>query len=130
LGSRQIVNDQADPEIARRAHRKRRSRLHFVEFNAWLYRGYDDARAALMDVIAAALTHDTEERKTSIEKAKEFAARIDWFRVAKLGTGVAALAMGLPPVGLAGEIWGLGKHIFGGQITKETAEGLKKRAKN
>src|ERR1017187_9285647 len=23
----------------------------FVEFNAWLYQGYDDARAALMDVI-------------------------------------------------------------------------------
>jgi predicted KAP-like P-loop ATPase len=27
----------------------------FVEFNAWLYQGYDDARAALMDVIAQAL---------------------------------------------------------------------------
>ena len=27
-------------------------RLIFVEFNAWLYQGYDDARAALMDVIA------------------------------------------------------------------------------
>jgi predicted KAP-like P-loop ATPase len=24
----------------------------FVEFNAWLYQGYDDARAALMEVIA------------------------------------------------------------------------------
>ncbi len=24
----------------------------FVEFNAWLYQGYDDARAALIDVIA------------------------------------------------------------------------------
>jgi len=24
----------------------------FVTFNAWLYQGYDDARAALMDVIA------------------------------------------------------------------------------
>src|SRR5258708_34642756 len=23
----------------------------FVEFNAWLYQGYDDARAALMDLI-------------------------------------------------------------------------------
>ncbi len=24
----------------------------FVEFNAWLYQAYDDARAALLDVIA------------------------------------------------------------------------------
>lgn len=27
----------------------------FVEFNAWLYQGYDDARAALMEVIATAV---------------------------------------------------------------------------
>jgi predicted KAP-like P-loop ATPase len=27
----------------------------FVEFNAWLYQGYDDARAALMEVIATTL---------------------------------------------------------------------------
>ena len=30
----------------------RRSEFVFVEFNAWLYQGYDDARAALMEVIA------------------------------------------------------------------------------
>src|ERR1700675_1732936 len=35
----------------------------FVEFNAWLYQGYDDARAALMDVIAAALTYEAEKQK-------------------------------------------------------------------
>ena len=28
------------------------NRYLFVEFNAWLYQGYDDARAALMEVIA------------------------------------------------------------------------------
>ena len=27
----------------------------FVEFNAWLYQGYDDAKAALMEVIARKL---------------------------------------------------------------------------
>ncbi|WP_421684367.1 KAP family P-loop NTPase fold protein [Stutzerimonas urumqiensis] len=34
----------------------------FVEFNAWLYQGYDDARAALMDVIASRLQEEAEAR--------------------------------------------------------------------
>src|SRR6202046_1265259 len=44
----------------------------FVEFNAWLYQGYDDARAALMEVIGSTLTEEAEKRKKGIEKAKEF----------------------------------------------------------
>lgn len=101
----------------------------FVEFNAWLYQGYDDARAALMDVIAAALTYEAEKEKKGIDKAKEFAARINWFRLAKLGGGFAALAMGLPPVGLAGEIWNVGKDILEGHLIKEIAEEAEKAGK-
>ena len=44
----------------------------FVEFNAWLYQGYDDARAALMDVIANALKSEADKRETATEKATEF----------------------------------------------------------
>lgn len=101
----------------------------FVEFNAWLYQGYDDARAALMDVIAAALTYEAEKQKKGIDKAKEFATRINWFRLVKLGGGFAALAMGLPPVGLAGEIWNVGKDVLEGHLTKETAEEAEKAGK-
>ena len=35
----------------------------FVEFNAWLYQGYDDARAALMDVIADKLAKEAKARQ-------------------------------------------------------------------
>jgi len=100
----------------------------FVEFNAWLYQGYDDARAALMDVIAGALTDEAEQRKKGIHKAKEFAARINWFRLAKLGGGFAALAMGLPPLGLAGEVLDIGRDILQGTLTKETSEEAEKAA--
>ena len=34
------------------------TRFVFVDFNAWLYQGYDDARAALMEVIANKLGRD------------------------------------------------------------------------
>ena len=48
----------------------------FVEFNAWLYQGYDDARAALMDVIAERLNEEAETQKTGIDKAKELLGRV------------------------------------------------------
>lgn len=41
----------------------------FVEFNAWLYQGYDDARAAVLEVIATKLAEEAAARKTGVEKA-------------------------------------------------------------
>lgn len=80
------------------------SKYIFVSFNAWLYQGYDDARAALMEAIAVELAKVAEERKTGVEKTQDFLRRIDWFRFASLTAGsAAALALGLPPVGLIGQ---------------------------
>ena len=93
----------------------------FVEFNAWLYQGYDDARAALMEVIGSTLTEEAEKRKKGIDKAKEFIERIRWFRLAKLVAGSAiALHAGIPPVGLIGELWGAGQRLFGGDVSAST----------
>lgn len=98
----------------------KRSDFVFVEFNAWLYQGYDDARAALMEVIATALKNEAEERKTGLEKTKELLKRVDWFRVAKLGAGSAvALSLGLPPVGWLGEAIDFGKKIAAGEAGGE-----------
>jgi predicted KAP-like P-loop ATPase len=99
----------------------------FVEFNAWLYQGYDDARAALMDVIGEKLTKEAERRKKGLDKAKEFVERIRWFRLVKLVAGSAvALHAGLPPVGLIGELYGLGKDVLAGNVTSQsTDEGIK-----
>src|SRR6185295_10146750 len=76
----------------------------FVEFNAWRYQGYDDAKAALMEVIAETLVEQAEERKTALDKTRELLRRVKWLRLAKLTIPTAAsLALGLPPVGLLGE---------------------------
>lgn len=86
----------------------------FVEFNAWLYQGYDDARAALLEVIAETLEREAEKRKTGVDKAREFLKRVKWLRVAKLTVGSAiSLGMGLPPTGLLGEVFELGKKAAG-----------------
>lgn len=101
----------------------------FVEFNAWLYQGYDDARAALMEVIASTLAAEAEERKKGIDKAKEFAERINWFRLVKLAGGTAiALSMGMPPVGFLGELWGAGQKVFSGDASAATLGEAQKAA--
>lgn len=81
-----------------------REKYIFVDFNAWLYQGYDDARAALMESIAVKLAELAVDRKTGIEKTQDFLKSIDWFRAASLTAGSAvALALGLPPVGIFGQ---------------------------
>ena len=87
----------------------------FVEFNAWLYQGYDDARAALMDVIATKLESEAKVRGKAVDKAKALLKRVNWLRAAKLVTGsAAAMSLGLPPTGLFGELWGLGQRFATG----------------
>jgi predicted KAP-like P-loop ATPase len=94
-----------------------KSKYIFVEFNAWLYQGYDDARAALIEVVASTLAKEAEERKTGVEKTKDLLERVNWFRAVKLVAGSAAsMALGFPPVGLVGEAWELGKQVLTGQI--------------
>ena len=88
-----------------------------MEFNAWLYQGYDDARAALMDVIASKLEDEAKARETAVDKVAGLIKRIRWLRAAKLVAGTtASLAFGLPPVGLIGEIWGLGQRALGAGV--------------
>jgi predicted KAP-like P-loop ATPase len=89
----------------------------FVDFNAWLYQGYDDARAALMDVIATKLAEEAKNRQKAVGKATELLKRVNWLRVAKLaGTSAVALSMGLPPMGLIGEIYNLGRRALAGGV--------------
>ena len=92
----------------------------FVEFNAWLYQGYDDARAALMDVIASKLEQEAEARQTGVDKVKSLLGRINWLRAAKLAGGSGlALAMGLPPVGLFGDLWKLVRKADGDGVDEQ-----------
>ena len=97
--------------LSRRAEEPGAKQFVFVEFNAWLYQGYDDARAALMEVIASKLESTAREQKQPTDKAKALLKRINWFRAAKLVGGSAlAVSLGLPPTGLFGEVLGLGRR--------------------
>lgn len=114
---------------ARNGEDAKPSKFLFVEFNAWLYQGYDDARAALIEVVASTLAKEAEERKTGIDKAKDLLERVNWFRAIKLASGSAAsLALGLPPTGLLGELLGFGKSLVAGDLDKEAIDAAKAAA--
>lgn len=95
----------------------------FVEFNAWLYQGYDDARAALMDVIASKLEEEAKARATGLDKAAALLKRVRWLRLAKLTGGTAiSLALGGAPIGLVGEIYNLGVRALTGGVDQKLLE--------
>ena len=89
----------------------------FVDFNAWLYQGFDDARAALLDVVARKLASEAKDRATAMDKVADFARRVRWLRLARmLAVPAAALALGLPPIGVAGTMAGLVGAAVGGTL--------------
>lgn len=91
-----------------------------VEFNAWLYQGFDDARAALMDVIAEKLLHEAESRKKATDKVADFVRRIKWLRLGKLvAMDGAALALGLPLLGVLGGLFTSAREMADGVSSKE-----------
>jgi predicted KAP-like P-loop ATPase len=94
-----------EASLRRSQKEEKTSKYLFVEFNAWLYQGFDDARAALMEVIADALEEEATKRQSGVDKAQEFLGRVKWLRLFKLlAVPAASMALGLPPVGLPGEI--------------------------
>jgi len=70
-----------------------------VRFDAWLYQGFDDARSALMSVIAGDLL--TVAPPTLKEKAKSLFSRVDKLRALGLLVEGGAAAFGVPTFGLA-----------------------------
>lgn len=62
----------------------------FVEFNAWLYQGYDDARAALIEVIANSLIDKSKEKGLTSDQAEGLFEKAQWLRNVKFGRGAVA----------------------------------------
>lgn len=97
-------------DLVERSRARSGQEFVFVDFNAWLYQGYDDARAALMEVIAARLGQVAEERRTFQDKAKQLLKRVNWFRAGRLAAGTAlSIATGLVPAGLVASLVGAAK---------------------
>ncbi|MGR3808537.1 KAP family P-loop NTPase fold protein [Pasteurella testudinis] len=90
-----------------------------IKFDAWLYQGFDDARAALLETIASHLIQASKDEETILQKSKNLLARIDGLRLAGLLAETTALAVGLPTFGLVSKIFGTAQNALDG-IQDET----------
>lgn len=92
-----------------------------IRFDAWLYQGYDDARAALMDVIARNLYEAAKKDAGLRGVAKRFLKRVNTMRTLGLGVEVVAALHGVPLLGVgARAVAGLGKIIGGTPEAEDT----------
>lgn len=106
-----------------------------VKFDAWLYQDFDDARAALMEVIASTLLVAAKENEGLVKKINNFSKRIDLFRLFGFVADVGATAAGVPSFGLLSRgAQSLGNLIHGEsdeenyQAVKEAAVNIKGKA--
>ena len=76
------------------------TRFIVVRFDAWLYQGYDDARASLMEAIASKLVSEAKDKDvTLVGKAKALLKRVDKIRALGLMGEAAAAMAGFPAFG-------------------------------
>lgn len=108
-----------------------------VRFDAWLYQGFDDSRAALMEVIASTLLGAAEEDEGLKGKAKKLLKRVNRMRLLGLAAEGGAWAMGLPTFGLVNKgVQALGDVFEGNQTEddyqaiKDAGEDVEKRGKS
>lgn len=71
-----------------------------INFDAWLYQGYDDARVSLLEVIARKLDATAKGNETLLQKTKNLISRVNTFRAMGLLAEGIALAHGVPTGGL------------------------------
>lgn len=61
----------------------------FIEFDAWLYQGYDDAKLALLQKVSDRLMQEASDNETILDKVKQFGKRINWLRMGKFFAPIA-----------------------------------------
>jgi predicted KAP-like P-loop ATPase len=102
-----------------------------VRFDAWLYQGYDDAKAALMETVADALIAAAKDAEdTSLTgKAIELAGRVRWFRAAGVAAEVGAAIAGIPLFGAARAAAAAGERLLEGEGTEDDLKKVREGAK-
>lgn len=95
-----------------------------IRFDAWLYQGFDDARAALMDVIARALYEEAKKDAGLIGLAKRLLARVNTVRTLGLAIEVTAAAHGLPMFGAGARAIGAIADYAAGNPGEKDAKAL------
>ena len=105
-----------------------------VSFDAWMFQGYDDAKAALLETIATTLVKRAEADKDLTAKAKDFASRVNKIRLMGLLMDAGSAVAGVPTFGGFQKVFGMFNGGADGELDwadiqegTKGAEGLAKR---
>lgn len=93
-----------------------------IEFDAWLYQGFDEAKSALMTVISQALL--TEAPDDLKEQAKGLFRRVNKLRLLGLGAEVGMAVLGLPTFGFASKAIESGRDALSGNGDAEDLKAI------
>jgi predicted KAP-like P-loop ATPase len=96
-----------------------------LNFDAWLFQDYDDARAALLDTIANALYNASESNQSLAAKALGLLKRVNKLRALGLAAEVGAAAAGFPMFGAISRSLGAVTNIIEGHSNKDELKTLK-----
>ena len=97
-----------------------------VNFDAWLFQGYDDARASLMEVIARELIVAAGENDTLRDKAKRLLARVNYLRLLGLAVEAGAtVALGVPAFGAVARGVESAGRVLEGAATEEDVQQIR-----
>lgn len=93
-----------------------------IEFDAWLYQGFDEAKSALMTVISQTLI--AEAPSGLKEQAKSLFQRVNKLRLLGLGAEVGMAALGLPTFGFVSRTIASGADVLSGKGDTEDLEAI------
>jgi predicted KAP-like P-loop ATPase len=114
-------------ELTESAITKENPQFIHIKFDAWLFQGYDDARASILETIAKALIKETEDNETLKDKAESFYKRVDKMRAIGMLADVGSTIAGFPSFGVFGKLFGSAQDVI--ESDDETLEKEIKEAK-
>jgi predicted KAP-like P-loop ATPase len=101
-------------------------RFIVVHYDAWMYQGFDDARAALMETIAGCLVTAANNKPKSVgEKALSLFRRVDKLRALGAVADGALMLAGVPTLGAVSKGLGAISRIVQGEAEAEDAAEIK-----
>lgn len=116
-------------ELTANALEKEEQEYIQIHFDAWTFQGYDDAKAALLETIAAQLVEAAASDEKLLAKALDFANRIDKVRFMGLMAEGAAAISGMPTFGAIQNLFGWASDATDGEDDDLDLEDLQKDAK-
>ncbi|WP_431858757.1 KAP family P-loop NTPase fold protein [Azospirillum sp.] len=108
---------------------ERKGKFIVVRFDAWLYQGFDDSRAALMEVIATTLLEAAKDNEGLLKKAKSLLGRVNKMRALGLAAEVGAIAMGVPTMGWLNQAFGAVGDFISGDGDAEDLDAVREAGK-